>query len=555
MSLEINYIDAPEGAQDVMTASSESGSAIADDALIVSGTRDVAYATLEPRVWKLDGTRKLLSDDSKVGWWSSERSGEDGRFKVPPIITLKFPTPYSSTGFTFNFSPSTDQWCSEILVSWYNGQNLIIEKIYHPDSGNWILDETVESFDQVRIQLLATNTPGHYAKIQRIEIGCTILFGAEALSSVRLVNEVDPSLCVLTADTMDFQVIDRRERDLIPQENQRVELRKNGVPHAVQYIVSSAREGKSQYKISCQSVIGLLEDTFLGGMYDNMPLEDLATEILGEWPFEINSSFNGVTVSGYLPVCTQREALQQLAFAVGAIISTKGDGKIRFLPVPTATTAKFTPSEVFFGGSVKTSPRVAKVQVTSHAYVASDTEQVLVQDETIDGENVLITFDAPHHNYTITGGEITGSGANWVTVTAAGKVTITGKDYVHNTVVHTKRNPAAVAKEQSNYVSVSEVTLVNSSNVAAALNRLFSVYQLRQVAEQEVVVDGQTAGEMAVSVTPWNSQTRGFISSMESTLTQGGHTAVVNIQGIEVKLENVWMYSGEIWSGDTEVVY
>lgn len=555
MSLEINYIDAPEGAQDTMTASTENGSAIADDALIVSGARDVAYATLEPGVWRLDGTRKLLSENSEVGWWSSERSDEDGRFEVPPVITLKFPDPYSSTGFTFNFSPSTDQWCSEILASWYNGQNLIMEKTYYPDSGNWILDETVESFDQLKIQLIATNIPGHYAKIQRIEIGRTILFGATELDSVRLVNEVDPSLCVLTADTMDFQIVDRQDRELIPQENQRVELLKNGALHAVQYIVSSTREGKNQYKISCQSVIGLLEDTFLGGMYENMPLEDLVAEILGDWPFEIHPSFNGVTVSGYLPVCTQRESLQQLAFAVGAIISTKGDAKIRFLPVPTATTAKFTHSEVFFGGSVKTSPRVARVQVTSHAYAAADTEQVLIQDETIDGENVLITFDAPHHSYTITGGEITASNVNWVTVTAAGKVTITGKDFVHNTVVHTKRNPAAVAKEQSNYISVSEVTLINSSNVADALNRLFSVYQLRQVTEQEVVVSAQTAGEMAVSVTPWNSQTRGFISSMDSTLTQGGHTAVINIQGIEVTLENVWMYSGEIWSGDTEVAY
>lgn len=483
MSLEINYIDAPEGAQEAMTASGENGNVIADDELIVSGARDVAYATLEPGVWRLDGTRRLLSETSEVGWWSCERSGEDGRFEVPPVITLKLPVPYSSTGFTFTFSPSTDQWCNEIHVSWYNGQNLIIEKTYYPNEANWILNETVESFDQVKFQLMATNCPGHYAKIQRIEIGRTILFGTGELTSVRLVNEADPSLCVLTADTMDFHIVDSQERELIPQENQRVELIKNGTLHAVQYIVSSTRDGKNQYKVSCQSAIGLLEDSFLGGMFEDAPLEEVVAKILGNWPFEIHPHFNGITVTGYLPVCTQREALQQLAFAVGAIISTKGDAKIRFLPVPAVTTAKFTPSEIFLGGSVKTSPRVAKVQVTSHAYVAADTEQILVQDETINGENVLITFDAPHHSYTIIGGEITDSDVNWVTITADGKVTIKGKDFTHNTVVHTKRNPAAVAKEQSNYIPVSEVTLINSSNVAAALNRLFSVYQLRQVTE------------------------------------------------------------------------
>lgn len=555
MSLEINYIDAPEGAQDDMNAFSERGNSIAKDESIVAGSRDIAYATLEPGVWKLDGTRKILPDTPEIGWWSMECSDCDGNFQTPPTISLKFSVPFSSTGFTLTFSPSTDQWCSCIRVSWYNGQSLLLEKNYYPDSANWILNETVESFDQVRFQLLQTNRPEQYAKIQRIEVGRTMLFGANELDNVRLVNEVDPSLCVLTADTMSFQIVDSHDRELIPQENQRIELIRNGALHAVQYIVSSTREAKNQYKITCQSVIGLLEDTFLGGMYESKPLEELALEILGTWPFEIDSWFDGMTVTGYIPVCTQREALQQLAFAVGAVISTQGGQKIRFLPVPTTTTAKFTPSDIFLGGSVKTSPRVAKVQITSHAYVAADTEQTLIQNEEINGENVLITFDAPHHSYSITGGTITGSDVNWVAVTASGKVTITGKGYQHNTVVHTKRNPAAVAKEQSNYIAVSEVMLINSDNAATALNRLFNVYQLRQVTEQEVVVNGQIAGEMAVSVTPWDSKTRGFISSMDSTLTQNGHTAMINIQGVEVQLEAVWMYAGEVWSGDGVGVY
>ena len=555
MSLEINYIDAPEGAQDVMTSESENGSSIAGDDQISAGVQDVAYATLEPGVWKLDGSRKILPDAPEVGWWSGERSGEDGRFGTPPVITLKFPVPYSSTGFTFTFSPSTDQWCSEIHASWYNGQSLLMEKTFYPDGASWILNETVESFDQVRFQLLATNLPGHFAKIQRIEIGRTMLFGPGEITSVRLVNEADPSLCVLTADTMNFEIVDSQDRELIPQENQRIELMKNGTLHAVQYIVSSTREAKNQRKITCQSVIGLLEDTFLGGMFQEVPLEELTAQILGSWPFEIDSYFAGVTVSGYLPVCTQREALQQLAFAVGAVISTQRSPKIRFLPVPTAVTAKFSSSEIFLGGSVKTSPRVAKVQVTAHSYTEADTEQILIREEEMDGEDILVTFDAPHHSYAITGGTITGSDVNWVTITASGTVTLTGKDYVHNSVVHTKRNSAAVAKEQSNYISVHEVTLIHSGNVKQALDRLFSVYQLRQVTEQEVVVNSQAAGEMAVSVTPWGSQTRGFVSSMDSTLTQGGHTALVNIQGVEVELEAVCMYAGELWAGDVEVLY
>ena len=179
----------------------------------------------------------------------------------------------------------------------------------------------------------------------------------------------------------------------------------------------------------------------------------------------------------------------------------------------------------------------------------------MIQDEEIIGEDVLVTFDNPHHSYAITGGEITASDANWVKITASGAVTVTGKTYTHNSITHTKRNPAAVAKEQSNYIAVSEVTLIHSGNAKQALDRLFNVYQLRQMTDQEVVVTDQRAGDLAASVTPWNSQTRGFISSMDSTLTQNGHTAIINIQGVEVSLEAVYMYSGEIYSGGMEVVY
>lgn len=555
MSLEIVYIDAPEGAQDEMVVSGENGSAIADAALLASGVPDTPYATLEPGVWKLDGTRKLLPDMPTVGWWSCERSGKGGRFETPPGIILKFSVPYSATGLTFTFSPSTEQWCSEVYVAWFNGQTLLQEGIYYPDDGNWVLNQAVESFDQIQIELRATNYPGHFAKLQRIEVGRMMLFGKDELTNVRLVNEVDPALCVLTADTLNFDVIDRKSRTLIPQENQRIELMKDGTLKAVQYIVSSTRESRNQYKIVCQSAIGLLEDTYLGGIYDDVPLEDFVTEVLGAWPFEISPIFAGVTVTGYLPVCTQREAVQQLAFAIGAIVSTQDGEKIRFLPVPSAVTAKFRGCDVFLGGSVKTSPRVAKVEVVSHRYNMSDTEEILIREEEISGENVLVTFDSPHHSYSIVGGEITGSGANWIKITADGSVTVTGKTYLHSTMTHTKRNPSAVAKEQSNYVAVSDVTLIHSGNAKQALERLFSVYQLRQVTEQEVVVADQSAGDYVASVTPWGSQTQGFISSMDSTLTQNGHTAVINIQGVEVSLEAVYMYSGEIYSGGMEVVY
>lgn len=579
MSLEINYIDAPDGAQESAVATAENGNF--DPQTVTGSTPDVAWATLEPGLWKLDGTRRILPDDPKPGWWSRVRSGVNqtgilgtdvlGNFTLggklstgasspstftdPPKIIISFPAPYATTGFTFTFSESTNQYCPKIHVKWYNGNFLLLDKDYFPDGPKWVLEEVVESFDRIEVELLSTNFPGHFARIQRIEIGRNVLFDADEIINCRLVNEIDQSLCELTADTMTFEIYDHQGRSFLPQENQRVELMKDSELLAVQYITGSTRKAKTNYVIKCQSVIGLLTDQFLGGLYVEKPIPELVAEILDGWEFEINSVFTGLTATGYLPVCTQRDALQQVAFSIGAMVTTQGSSLIRLEPLPTTVKVKFLEKDIFLGGKVDSSPRFARVEVYSHSYTPMEDVETLMDEEEVIGTDVLLTFTTPHHSYEITGGTITASDVNWVRVTASGPVTLTAKTYLHTTRVNTKRNLEATAKERGNYVAVTECTLINAGNVQGALDRLYSAKQRRQKATQTAAITDQRAGQIASSITPWDTTTTGFISSMESTLTPNGHIATVEIQGIETSVESVWFYSGEIYSGGQEVVY
>lgn len=365
----------------------------------------------------------------------------------------------------------------------------------------------------------------------------------------------DQSLCELTADTMTFEFYDHEGRNFLPQQNQKVELIKNGELLAVQYITGSTRKAKANYTIKCQSAIGLLTDQFLGGLYVDKPVPELVAEILNRWDHEIASVFTGMTVTGYLPVCTQRDALQQVAFAIGAMVTTQGSSLIRLVPLPASVTSRFLAKDIFLGGKVDSSPRFARVEINSHSYTPTDDVETLLDEEEVEGTDVLLTFTTPHHSYEITGGTITASDVNWVTVTASGPVTLTAKTYLHATRVHTKRNLEATAKERGNYVAVTECTLINAGNVQSALDRLYSAKQRRQKATYQAAVTNQRTGEIGSGITPWNTTTTGFISSMESTLTQTGHMATVEIQGTETVAESVWFYSGEIYSGGQEVVY
>lgn len=574
MSLEVKYIDAPPGAQQNMAVSADNGNAVSAPELLPFGASESAWATLETYGWPLDGSRDLIPEAPSVGFWSGkatdERAGILGinrlgrillnkaegtaEFETRPVIFLQFSESITATGITFVFAVATGEWCSEISVRWYNGQTLLAEETVFPNAARWTLLKFVEGFDRIRIELLRTSKPGHFAKLRMIEIGQTILFDREELTAVHLVNEIDPTLSKLTVDTMTVDIQDKHNRVLYPQENQKMELFRNGKLVATHYITESTRKSRGGYSFSCQSAIGLLEDTFLGGLYSSTPVKTVVEEILDGRAYDLGA-FSDLTITGYLPVCTRREALQQVAFAIGAVITTQGTDVVRFCCLPENGSGIFNKSKVFAGGGVKSSPRFYKIEIDAHSYAPSDTVETLVNNEEFSGDDILLTFDAPHHSYSITGGTVKESGANWVNICADGRVTLTAKTYLHSTLRHTRRNALATAAERNNLQTIDSATLVHCGNVKGVLDRLFSFAQLRQTMTQEAVIDTQYAGQMVSMEDAWGEMIQGYISAMESDLTQGGHTATVTIIGRRHQPVPVYGYSGEICAGNTEVVY
>lgn len=565
MSLRVKYVDVPQGAQEAATVDAQ-GQPFSDVQLVASGATDIAYATLEPEGWPLDGSRRIMPSDVVTGFWSPTPSNaastvlgkailghsvlgaydSEARFNAPPVITVLLDGKYTATGITITFSPSTEEWCPEVCVEWYDGDTIKAQEIAYPSEARWVVPRMIEGFDKVTVVLRKTNHAGHFAKVQKIEIGQTTVFEQDEITSVHIVNEVDPSLSELTVDTMKIDVHDRKARSLFPQEKQRMDLYKNGKLYASQYISGSSRQSKQYYSFSCQSAIGLLDGDYMGGIYNN-PIEDVLDDILKGFLYDLDDSFSGCNITGYLPICTRREALQQVVFAIGAVVTTQSSSTIKIAPLPEDET-RFERSDIFQGGKVETEPRIAKVEVLAHKYSKTTETETLLENEVISGSDVLVTFNEPHHYYSITGGTITGSGANWVTITASGEVTLTGRKYLHSTVRRSWKNAEATVSERNNELIVEEATLVHSGNVADVLKRLRTICQYRQTLTQEVAVsdEKQRAGIKAVSVNPWGETLKGYITSMESDLTPNGHTASVTILGTSGERVADARYSGDM---------
>ena len=256
---------------------------------------------------------------------------------------------------------------------------------------------------------------------------------------------------------------------------------------------------------------------------------------MGDFAFRADSAFDGKTLTGYLPVCTRRQALQQIAFAVGAAVATQGDGTIALLLPEETVSGSFTDEEIFAGAKLKQELPVAAVALYVHGFTPDDEEKVLLKEAEILGEDVLFVFSEPYHSYQITGGSLVESDANWVKITADGPVTLTAKKYRHTVSVRRKENPKATAAEKGNVVTVEKATLIHADNADAALQRLYNYHTMRDLLTQDVVVTGQQAGQMVESLSPWCVPVIGHIVSMESEFTNTGHTANVQIRGREVQ--------------------
>lgn len=529
MSLELIYYDLP-----VSTKVTYSGECPSFCLLSHLGSKRVPdripynpVITLEPDGWVLNGRYVTPKIYAPPPFWGTAMSDEAGELSEPAVVTVQLSQPCTASGVTLIFWEDTNQWCSRIQVSWYAGDTLLEQQTLYPDSPRLVVQKLVRDFDRLELSLEKTSQPYRFPKLTYLKIGQEITFSGDSLTAVTLLTEHDPTGCELRADTMTVEVHDEKHI-IAPQESQPVELYRDGTLIAKQNLTCSRRTDEHSYVLTAQSMIGHLEEQFLGGIYEGELVSNMLEIIMDSSSgWYADAALRNLTVSGYLPVCTRREALQQLAFVVGARVVT-ADGTVRLLSMEQETTGEFLPEEIFSGAQLETQNKLVKLELTAHSYELGTEQQVLMENVYVDGDGVILTFDTPCQDCWAEDCEVVECGANYIKVNAHGPIRVTGTPYVHTAVIHSRRLSGS-----GRVLTVDNVTLVNNSNVEAVMDRVLAAAAHRQKLTQDVVLQSQFAGQQVKSPTPWGSTLQGWITSVEARMTPRGQTATVTLQGSE----------------------
>lgn len=549
----IYYKDIPTGANEGAAAAGNAQTGW--DGNVYPERQNERYATLEPGYWRLDGSAKLLpAAPAGLSFCSTEISSADGVFAEPVVLTLTLDNRYTATGLTFWFDEAAGEYCTRLRAEWYRDSLLLAESKITPDGTQYAYSQEVEAFNRLVITFYATSVPQRFLRLTRLLVGKLEVFEGAELQRCELHQEVDPSSTELPGSTGSFILRDTKQRILHFQQRQPLEFWQGGEYLGTLYVDSSEKSAQWLYQVDCIDAVQVLADSNTdGGVYTNKSFGTLVREIIGgDFEAEVDPALENTPLTGWLPNTDKRSALLQACFAAGAMVTTAGTDRVRFVPVASKASAAITKARILTGGKVTTEALVTEVAVDSHRYAVSSEAEQVYQDDLEPGSYTVINSE-PYTGYSITGGTITASSPNSVhfTVPSAGQVTITGKKYIDYTTRATKRAATATAQDKSNAQTVEDSTLVSPTAQKAAVQRLYDYSRNRHKLEQSVVYAGEQPGQMVITEKPFDGQLIGYIT--ERTLHLSGKAVaelVIRGQNVELGIaapDSGTVQSGEVW--------
>lgn len=266
------------------------------------------------------------------------------------------------------------------------------------------------------------------------------------------------------------------------------------------YFDSYKQTGKDKYTLYGLSVIGVLANQkHYGGMYTNATVADVIADILQGFPYTIDASVVNNTITGYLPIASKRDNLQQVLFAVGATISNNAQGVLQIYAMSNVVTSTLDKSKCFLDGNVQLSDPVTGVQLTEHNYFKSSETTTLFEDGIYGTET--IEFSEPYHSLSISGATITASGVNYATISGNGSVVLTGKKYTHVT-----RVVSAANSQSGNVKSVNNAYLANPAVAQSLADRVFAYLRNNVTISQDITFTQERAGDVVKVIDPYTEQ-------------------------------------------------
>lgn len=550
------------------------------DLLVEAVPSQVKYGTLESRQWLMDGSFSFFPEVPEAyfwGLWSAVQSGESGAFTDPPVLDIQFSQAHSSSGLTLHFYAPTGDWASKLKIQWYGADGgLLASSLFTPDAVDFYCAKKVDRYRRIRLTFLETNRPGRYLKLAGLDYGVYLHFAGDEIVKAHVLEECDPLSAEISINTLGLTLYNKEGRfsilnpegyfDVL-QHKQKLTVWEDVRPEARStsstsycmgtfYLSDWENSGDTLADFTAVDAVGLLDGApYDGGVYDTTA-GALAADILDGYSYTLDAELAAERVQGYLAAGTRREALQQLAFAIGAVVDCSRSDLIRISPAPARASGMIAYDRKFQDGSkVTLNPLITAVAVTAHRYQAEEASSELYKD-TLEPGTYQVTFSASAvaDSLTVTGATLAGRGVNRCTLTVAkaGEVCVTGRKYVDSTIVLRRAAANLPPNAQDNELTVTDATLVSPDRATAVANRVLDYYAQRYEQTFRMIAGDEKLADRLIVQSFGGEMVRGVLTKLEFDLT-GGFVADAKVIGRRLT-SNAAAYAGEIHAGERSLI-
>lgn len=538
--------------------------------LITGNVTTSPYITYEPDFWLLDGGYKIkpTSDAAvHVGLMSLSMSNASGVFSVAPVLTIIFANVQTTDGLTLRFAQYSNDYCNDVDVAYYNASNVLIRTdSYTPTSWQFSTAQAVTSFKKIIITFNGTNKPYRYLRLTGIDFGELVYLTNENIKQAILTQECDPLSTTLPIDTLELNIFSSDSSFSIINPSGSYEKIKENMPLDAYeqignetiylgkfYLDAWQNLSNNEIKLNCVDALGALEKIpyLYGGLVSPNEIVVSATTagvLIADMleriniPYTIDTELESIEVMGWIPVCSYREALQMIAFSIGARVTCSRMGALQIYKTTIASeltdfSYSITSAQKGLDQSLTLAPLVTGVELTSHKYYYEETSlnRIVLFDGHLAIGSYTIQTNEPVVNIGNSPGTGTFSyvdaGVNFVkiNVTVAGNISITGNKFTDTKRVIGVYDDTVDASARQNIVKI-DCTLVNDNNVDALAQKVYDYYQMRYLQDVKLYASKISSGDSALVDTLYNSQIGGVVEKAVFDLS-GGFTSKVTIRG------------------------
>lgn len=468
---------------------------------------DVARIALN--AWVLDGKNPVAKAPYKFPLILGQ-SGADCTFSVNPMIDITFGEKHSSNGITLYFHEDLPKF----TVTYKQNGTTISEKAYTANKYEFFCYVGCEGYDEILITFTKTTQPYRAVLVSYILYGSDLIFDAENIMSASLSERVDVTGATIPYNTLSIKINDS-DNQLNPQnDNGAWKFIQSGqqldayetvddveVPLGTFYIDSWEYKDASA-TFSCVSPIGLLDKKVFGGWMSTVgySASTLMEEIFAEGDFadyDIAEDFDTINVVGVIPRMSIRDALQQVAFAVGGVVDDSRGSTIKVYKPDRNMDSTVTRSRKFHGkSSAQLDEYINAVSITATKYIQKPDREEIYKG-TISGE-ITIEFTEPIASPVGTNCTVTLN-------TPPFSITVTPTDPTQDVVVEAYRydtsdftiteSVEAEPGQTPRTKEYSGLSVYNSALLHVLAKDLLEHHRLRQTSEMEYLCGIEKVGE------------------------------------------------------------